>query len=219
MKGRMLFLNVVFTIVCFISANIPVLAEGVVKHSFKGTEFKYEDFPKVDVMFPEYIFQNYKNTNGYHQYFVWKDKEGISKIMLVGVSSPDKKIYFKDGKLIVEPQGSSLMLAYKNSSWSVSENFVEIEKYFGGVSGSLYFFYPETEFPSDPTPNEPTPTIPYFTLFTPAYLDGLWGYVKWLVFYVAPFLMIYIAIKASGLFVHTIKNSITRDKRSKKYKY
>ncbi|MBB5324906.1 hypothetical protein HNQ34_002004 [Anoxybacillus tepidamans] len=45
------------------------------------------------------------------------------------------------------------------------------------------------------------------TFFTPARLDEFWYYVKWLLFYVAPMIMIFAAAGAISMLVAIMKKS------------
>jgi len=79
---------------------------------------------------------------------------------------------------------------------------------------------PTTEEPPTPPipPYNPSPVqIPYQTLFTPAFLDEMWGYFKWVMFFIAPLLMIWIALEVVKLFVVTMKNRITDEGRRGRY--
>jgi hypothetical protein len=50
--------------------------------------------------------------------------------------------------------------------------------------------------------------IEYQTFFTPSRLDEFWLMVKWVLFFVAPGIMIYFAVHAVGWLVHTIRVSL-----------
>lgn len=49
------------------------------------------------------------------------------------------------------------------------------------------------------------------TFFTPARLDEFWYYVKWLLFYVAPMIMILAAAGAISLLISMIKKSFANE--------
>ncbi|KIQ93622.1 hypothetical protein LH47_02303 [Anoxybacillus thermarum] len=51
------------------------------------------------------------------------------------------------------------------------------------------------------------------TFFTPARLDEFWYYVKWLLFYVAPAIMIMAAAGALSMFIAMMKKSFANTKQ------
>ncbi|MCL9969571.1 hypothetical protein MX569_03075 [Anoxybacillus kestanbolensis] len=51
------------------------------------------------------------------------------------------------------------------------------------------------------------------TFFTPARLDEFWYYVKWLLFYVAPAIMIVAAAGALSMFIEMMKKSFANTKK------
>ncbi len=51
------------------------------------------------------------------------------------------------------------------------------------------------------------------TFFTPSRLNEFWYYVKWLLFYVAPVIMIVAAAGALSMFISMIKKSFANTKK------
>lgn len=51
------------------------------------------------------------------------------------------------------------------------------------------------------------------TFLDPANMDTLWENVEWLLFYVAPVVMIYVAIVSIGHLIDVVKNAFSHDKK------
>lgn len=55
------------------------------------------------------------------------------------------------------------------------------------------------------------PGLPYQTMLDGAFMGEFWGYVKYFLFFIAPVVMIWVAVQLVGRFVGVVRNSVEDD--------
>lgn len=55
--------------------------------------------------------------------------------------------------------------------------------------------------------------LPYVTFWTPEMLDGLWHYLKWLLFLGMPLVFIVLALYVADFFVNTVLDAVFTSKK------